>query len=46
MEEVLRREGSEVEEDTEKLEAQLRSLRAGVYSGSDSDNDDGRCDDW
>ena len=30
MEEVLHREGSEAEEDTKKLETQLRSLRVGV----------------
>ena len=46
MEEVLRREGSEAEEDTKKLETQLRSLRVGVYSGSDSDSAGGCCNDW
>ena len=46
MEEVLRREGSEAKEDTKKLETQLRSMRVGVYSGSDSDSDGGCYDDW
>ena len=39
MEEVLRRDGSEGEEDTQKLETQLRSLRVGVCSGSDNDSE-------
>ena len=43
MEYILRREGSEAEEDTEKLETQLRSLRVGVYSGSESVGDSDGC---